>query len=93
MTGNVTYLASAGDNQVVTAKPAVLYKIIVGAAVGSSVIEISDSATDGDGNLIGKLTGSTLNVPGVFEFNCECTKGICLDLTNQTAVTVIWSPR
>ena len=55
------YIATAAANSVVTSKPAFLKAIIVGADVGSSVIEVSNSATDGDGNIKMKLSGSTLS--------------------------------
>jgi len=90
MEGNYTYIASAGDNQVVTASKCILKRIIVGKDVAGSVIEISDDTADGDVTLISKIEGSTLK--GVYEFNVCCKKGLTLDLTNQTGVTVVWVP-
>lgn len=92
--GTVTHLASAGANQVVTATKAILHRIIIGADVASGDVEVSDSATDGDGNVKVQLTGSTLMTSngGSVEINAHFHKGITLDLTNQTKVTVIWSP-
>lgn len=88
--GTPTYLASAADNQIVSTGPCTLHKIIVGKDVASSVIEISDHVSDGDGNLIAKIEGSALK--GVYVFEATCVKGLTLDLANQTGVTVIWSP-
>ena len=90
MEGNYTYLASAGDNQVITAKGCILKRIIVGKDVANSTIEVSDSPTDGDVNLIAKIEGSTLK--GVYEMNLYCKTGLSMDLTNQTGVTVVWVP-
>ena len=82
------YIAAAAANSVVTTKRAILKSITVGADVGSSVIEVSDSATDGDGNIFLKLSGSTLI--GTYNVNVVCEKGITLDIVNQTDVTVIY---
>lgn len=84
----ITYTAAADANVVVTAKPAILERIILGASVGSSVVEVSDSATDGDGNVKIYLAGDTLQ--GVYEVGCVFANGITMDLTNQTHVIVIW---
>lgn len=87
-----TYQAAAGANVVVSAKPAHLHKIIIGADVATSTIEISDSATDGDGNVKVFLTGSTLmtSTGGEVVVNAKFANGITADLTNQTNVTFIW---
>ena len=89
---NKTYQAAAAANVVVTATPAYLHKIIIGADVGSGVIEISDSATDGDGNIFIKLAGNTLMTAtgGEITVNAKFGIGITADLTNQTDVTFIW---
>jgi hypothetical protein len=86
MQGEMYYKAAAAANVVVTAKPAVLKRIIIGASVGSSVVEVSDSKTDGDGNVKIYLAGDTLL--GVYEIDAVFVNGITLDLTNQTQVTV-----
>ena len=83
------YKAAAAADVIVTAKPAFLQRIIVGADVGSSIIEISDSKTDGDGNVKIYLAGNTLS--GVHEINAVFQNGIAMDITNQTHVTVVYS--
>lgn len=87
-----TYQAAAAADVVVSAVRAELHKIIIGADVGSAVIEISDSATDGDGNVVIKLTGDTLmtDTGGEITVNAVFALGITADLTNQTDVTFIW---
>lgn len=91
--GTITHLASAGANQVVCAGKAILHRIIIGADVASGDLEVSDHASDGDGNVVLQVTGSTLmTAHGTIEVNAHFHKGITLDLTNQTKVTVVWSP-
>lgn len=90
----LTYQAAAAANVVVTAKPAFLHKIIVGADVATSTIEVSDHASDGDSNVKIFLTGSTLmtSLGGEVEVNAVFGKGITADLTNQTNVHFVWKP-
>lgn len=92
MEGTIVYQAAAGANVVVTAKPARLLRIIIGADVGSAVVEVSDSAADGDGNVKIYLAGSTLmtSCGGIIEVNADFTNGICADLTNQTNVSFVY---
>lgn len=91
---NITHLASAGANQVVASSKAILHRVIIGADVASGQVEVSDNASDGDGNVIIHLTGSTLMTAtgGCVEVGALFENGITLDLTNQTDVTVIWEP-
>jgi len=92
-TKNITHLASAGSNQVVASGKAILHRIIIGADVGSAVLEVSDDAADGDANVIVQAQGNALmTAHGVIEVGALFTKGITLDLTNQTLVTVVWEP-
>lgn len=95
MTGEKKYLVSAGADQVITAQRAFLHRIIIGKDVASSIIEVSDHASDGDGNVQIYLAGSTLltSSGGVIEVGAEFNTGICVDLTNQTNVTFIYSNR
>ena len=86
--GQLVYQAAAAVNVVVTAKPAKLLRIIVGADVGSAVIEISDHASDGDGDVKIYLAGDTLS--GVYDINANFTKGISADITNQTNLTFVY---
>jgi hypothetical protein len=86
----ITYVASAGTDKVISSSAAYLERIIVGKDVGSSVIEISNSPSDGDGDVKVYLAGDTLI--GEYEIGAEFNKGICADLTNQTNVSFVWSP-
>jgi len=92
--GTIKHLASAGANQVVTTKPAILHRLIIGADVASGDVEVSDHISLGNGDVVLQLTGSTLMTAngGGIEVNAHFHKGITLNLTNQTKVTVIWSP-
>lgn len=83
------YIASAGDDNIILAHPCFLKRIIVGDAVGSSVIEISDHATEGDGNVVVYLAGENIG-PAVYDFDLEFDTGLTIDLANQTHVTVIY---
>lgn len=89
---NQTYQASAAANVVVASGKAILERIIIGADVASGTIEVSDSATDGDGNVKILLTGSTLmtSTGGCVEVGTVFNNGITADLTNQTNVTFVW---
>ena len=90
--GSIYYTATTGTNKVVTAKPALLQRIIIGTDVGSSVVEVSDHASDGNGNVKIYLADSNLGTKyGVIEVNAVFQNGICMDLTNQTYVTVVYT--
>ena len=88
------YQAAAAANVVVSATPAILVGMIIGADVGSAVIEVSDHASDGDGNVEIELTGSTLmtSCGGYVPVGAYFATGIAADLTNQTDVTFIIIP-
>lgn len=88
----ITYLASAGADQIVTAHRALLLGVIVGKSVASSVLEVSDHVSDGDGNVVFYLEGSTLIGDYLIPGGVVMLKGITLDLANQTNVMVIWKP-
>jgi len=89
-----TYKATAGADQVISTGKSILHAIIIGADVASSVIEVSDSATDGDGNVKIYLAGSTLmtSTGGAIKVGALFPNGITVDTTNQTHVTYIWEP-
>jgi len=76
----------AGANQVVSASPIVLKRITIGKDVASSVIEVSDSIDDGDGNIMIQIEGSTLI--GQYDFDLKMKKGCTMDIANQTNITV-----
>jgi hypothetical protein len=86
------YQAAAAADVVVKATPGFLHGIIIGADVGSAVIEISDHASDGDGAVKIYLAGSTLmtSCGGFVPVNAAFTAGISADITNQTHVTFIF---
>lgn len=89
---NYYYQAAAAANVAVKASPGYLEGIIIGKDVGSSVVEVSDHATDGDGNVKVYLEGSTLltSTGGYVPVRAEFATGITADLTNQTNVTFIY---
>lgn len=89
-----TFIAGAGANNVVATGRCILHKILVGADVASGDIEVSDHPSDGDINVVAQFTGSTLmtSLGGGVDIGMIMEKGICLDLTNQTKVTVVWEP-
>lgn len=88
------YQAAAAADVVVATGKAILHRIIIGADVASSTIEVSNSATDGDGDVKIFLSGSTLMTAtgGVVEVGAIFEKGISADIVNQTLVTFIWEP-
>lgn len=93
-TGTPYYKATAATNVIISAGPAILHGIIIGADVASSTIEISDSIDDGNGNIVVSLAGSTLmtSCGGYIPIGLAFTKGIAADIANQTKVTFCWSP-
>ena len=92
MNWNITYLDSEGDDQVISSLNCILHAILIGKDVASSVIEISDSKTDGDGNIIDVAEGNALMTANGGErvYDVECKKGLTLNLTSQTNVAVLW---
>lgn len=91
---NLKYTAAAAANVVVSTGKSILEGLIIGTDVGSAIIEISDSATDGDGNIVIYLAGSTLSTTtgGYLKVGAVFENGITMDLTNQTQVTAVWKP-
>ena len=86
------YQAAAAANVVVKNKSGWLIGIIIGADVGSSVIEVSNHASDGDGNVEVYVAGSTLltTLHGYLPVNSYFSTGICVDQTNQTYCTYLY---
>lgn len=91
-TSKKTYQAAAANNVVIAGGKCVLHRILVGADVGSAVIEVSDHATDGDGNVKIYFAGSTImtSVGGVIEVEALFNNGITADITLQSHLTFIW---
>ncbi len=86
------YQAAAAANVVVSNGPAFLFGIIIGTDVGSAVIEVSNHASDGDGNVEIYLADDTLHTTtgGYLPVNAYFSTGICVDQTNQTHCTYIY---
>lgn len=86
------YQAAAAANVVVKNKPGYLLGIIIGDDVGSAVIEVSNHATDGDGNVVIYLADDTLHTTtgGYVPVNAWFSTGITVDQTNQTHCTYVY---
>jgi len=90
--GQPYYQAAADTDIIITAKRAILHRIIIGKDVSSAVIEVSDSKDDGDGDVKIYLADSNLGTKfGVVEVGLMFEKGIVVDQTLQTNVTYVWS--
>jgi len=84
----ITYQAAAAANVVVKASQGLLHSVIVGEDVSGGIIEISDHATDGDGNVVIYLKDPAV---GVYPINAEFGVGITADITGaQTHITFVW---
>lgn len=90
----ITHLPSAGDDQIVTRKKAILHRIIFGADVANGDVEVSDHASDGDANVKLQFTGSTLMTAtaGGVDVGAVFENGISINSANQTKITVVWEP-
>lgn len=90
--GTYYYQATASADVVVKPSAGFLYGIIIGKDVAGSVIEVSDHASDGDGNVQIYLEGSTLltSTGGYVPVNASFFSGITVNLTNQTNVTFVY---
>jgi len=88
------YSAAAATDLVVKNKPGFLHAIIIGEWITGGTIEVSDHATDGDGNVkIFLKAGATdaSGFPKVIIVDAEFKVGICADITaSQTYVTFIY---
>ena len=82
-----TYQATAAADVVVSANPAFLHSIIIGEYVSGATLEVSNHASDGDGNVVIYLYDAAV---GTFLVDAAFSVGICADLTTQTHVTFIW---
>ena len=82
-----TYQAAAAANVIVKAEPGLLHAIIVGKDVAGGIIEVSDHATDGDGNVVLYIEDAAV---GVHQVDMTFDVGIAVDMTTQTNVTFIW---
>lgn len=82
-----TYQAAAATDVVVSALPAFLHSIIVGEVQAGGIIEVSDHASDGDGNVVLFIDDATV---GTILVDAAFDVGICADITTQTHVSFIW---
>ena len=82
-----TYQATAAANVVIKATQAFLHSIIIGKDVAGGIVEVSDHASDGDGNIKVYLEDPDV---GTYLVDAMFTVGICADLTLQTNVTFVW---
>lgn len=83
-----TYQAAAAANVVISATPAFLHAIIVGKAVPNGILEVSNHASDGDGDI--QIYIDTCTCPAFTLVDAFFDVGICVDMTLQTNVTFIW---
>ena len=82
-----TYRATVATDLVVKATQGYLHAIIIGLAVTGGIVEVSDHASDGDGNIQVYLKDPAV---GTYLVDAMFTVGICADLTLQTNVTFVW---
>ena len=83
-----TYQATADINVIIKATQAFLHAIIIGKNVGAgAIVEVSDHATDGNGNVQVYLEAPAV---GTYLVDAMFDVGICADLTLQTNVTFVW---
>lgn len=99
---NYHYQAAAAANVVVKASPGYLKGIILGGLpIADAIIEVSDHASDGDGNVQiyaagGDGTDALLEQTlvdkhkGYIPVECYFATGITADITNQTHCTFIY---
>lgn len=86
-TNNVKYIAGAGVDNVVFAGPAILERIIVGKGVAGGIVEVSDHASVGNGNVKVYLEDPSV---GEYVVGAKFDKGITANLTTQTNVSIVW---
>ena len=82
-----TYIAAAGADNVIKAAPGLLHSIIVGKDVNGGIIEVSDHATDGDGNIVLYIADPAV---GVYPVDMTFDVGIATDIATQTNLTFVW---
>lgn len=90
--GKPFYQAAPAADVIVSTGAAILEKIIIGSDVAGSIIEVSDSNSDGDGNVQIYLASDTLlaDTGGEIIVGATFQNGIAADITNQTHVTFVW---
>lgn len=84
----ITYQATATPDIIIKASPALLHSLIIGKDVGAgAIVEVSDHASDGDGNVKVYLEAPTV---GIYPIDAKFAAGICVDLTLQTNIAFVW---
>jgi hypothetical protein len=90
----MSYTATATANVVVKNQPGFLHAIIIGQWVTGGTIEVSDHASDGDGNVVIFLQAGTTDASGfpkTIIVDAEFETGICADIGgSQTKVTFVY---
>lgn len=91
---NIKYQAAPAANVVVATGKAILHRILVGADVATSTIQVANDPADGQTDVKALFTGSTLMTAngGCIEVGAIFEKGISADITNQTNVSFVWEP-
>ena len=90
---SIAYQAAAAANVVVKASAGFLHAIIVGAWIANGTIEVSDHASDGDGNVKIFITEAATNIEGfpkVFIVDAKFATGICVDQTTAIQCSYIY---
>jgi len=82
-----TYQEAVTTNLVIKATQGYLHAIIIGVDVTGGIVEVSDHASDGNGNIKVYLKDADV---GTYLVDAMFTVGICADLTLQTNVTFVW---
>ena len=82
----MVYQAGAAVNVVIADHPVFLHSIVIGKDDAGGIIEISDHATDGDGNVVLYIADP---VVGTILIDAMFNVGICCDITTQTHITFI----
>ena len=83
----ITYVAAAGADNVIKNKPGYLHAVVVGKDVNGGIIEVSNHASDGDGDVQVYLADPT---PGTYLIQAEFSTGITVDMTTQTNCSFIF---
>lgn len=84
---SIEYVAAAGADNVIKASAGYLVGILVGKDVSGGVIEVSNHASDGDGDVVVYLEDPAV---GFYPVGAYFDTGICSDLTTQTNVAFIY---
>jgi len=87
------YIAAPAADEVVKASAGFVHAIILGKWVTGGTVEVSDHASDGDGNVQVMLTAGATDesgFPKTIPVNAEFATGITVDTIGLTDVTIIF---